>query len=146
MSDLLECLLQIKGLRETADRLAEVASGERAAGAAHLLARMAEIELVHGAWLRLMLAAPRPSLPGFEDRALGDVARRHHWDVTRARDRFLAYRRDNLELLDGCSADDLARTAVHATRREMTVADLVALMLASDVERLAEINRTLQEE
>jgi hypothetical protein len=157
MADLLECLLQIKGLRETANRVAALATrvqGTRwtepprfgGPPASDLLAQMAEIELVHGAWLRLMLASLRPTLAAFEDRALLDVARRHDWDVARAVDRFLAYRRDNLELLDLCSAGDLARTGIHATRREMTVADLVALMLASDAERLAEINSALQGE
>lgn len=155
MADLLECLLQIKGLRETADRLSALATTVDVRrwtepppfggpSAADLLAQMAEIEIVHGAWLRLMLASLRPMLAAFEDNELLNVARRHEWNVTQALDQFLAYRRDNLDLLDRCSSADLSRTGVHATRREMTVADLVALMLASDTERFGEIRRALQ--
>lgn len=154
MADLLECLLQIKGLRETADRLAALATTVDARrwiepppfggpSASDLLAQLAEIEMVHGAWLRLMLASLRPALAAFEDRDLLGVARRHAWGVTQALDQFLAYRRDNLDLLDRCSAADLARTGLHATRREMTVADLIAVMLASDTQRVGEIRRAL---
>ncbi len=99
--------------------------------------------MVHGAWLRLMLASVRPVLAAFEDRDLLDVARRHGWDVTQALEQFLSSRRDNLELLDRCSAADLSRVGLHATRREMTVADLVALMLQSDTDRFADIRRAV---
>jgi hypothetical protein len=154
MADLLECLLQLKGLRETADRVSALASGvdgrrwteapaDGGPCAADLLAQMVQIEIVHGGWLRLMLASTRPVLAASDDRALLEIGRRQGWDVTRALDRFLAYRRDNLDLLDGCSAADFSRTGLHATRREMTVADLVALMMAGDTERVGEIRRAL---
>ncbi len=153
MADLLECLLQIKALRETADRVNGLAATvdaarwteappERGASPADLLAEWVDLEVVYGAWLRLMLASA-PVLPALDDGAFGDVGRRHHWSLHAAVDRFLRYRYDNLELLDGCSADDLARTALHASRRQVTLADLIARWLASDVDRFAAIRRAL---
>ena len=154
MSDLLECLLQIKGLRETVDRVTALVQDfdtdgwSRAApagpSAAELLGQLAEIESLHGASLRLMLAAPRPGLPAFDAQSLLALGRYRRWNAGEALERFLARRRDNLDLLDHCSADDLSRTGLHPIRREMTVADLVALMLASDVDRLGEIRRVLR--
>jgi hypothetical protein len=154
MADLLECLLQIKGLRETADRVAVLvhrveptrwmqAAPGNGPCAADVLAQLAEIESLHGEWLRLMLASSRPVLSAFDDRALFDVARRHGWEPPAALDRFLAHRRHNLEVLDRCSAADLSRVGVHPVRREVSVADLVAVMLANDVDRLGEIRRAL---
>jgi hypothetical protein len=155
MADLLECLLQVKGLRETADRLSALAAEADAQQwtqpppdgglcAADLLTLLVEIEIVHGSWLRLMLASPRPLLAAFDARALLEVGRRHLWTAAQALDRFFTYRRDNLDLLDRCSAADFSRTAVHATRREMTVADLVAVMMATDTERVGEIRSALR--
>jgi hypothetical protein len=153
MADLLECVLQIKGLRETADRVTALVHNldadrwGRAApegpSAAELLGQLAEIESLYGASLRLMLAAPRPGLPAFDAQSLLALGRYRRWDAGEALERFLARRRDNLELLDRCLADDLSRVGLHPIRRETTIADLVAFMLASDVDHLGEIRRVL---
>ncbi len=144
MADLLECLLQIKALRETADRIRTVVTAAGAPGhaaAAAPLARLAEIEWLHGAWLRLMLTAVAPALPAFDGPAIDALDRYRRSDAERALDRFVVRRRDNLELLDNCSADDLSRIGVHPGRRQVTVADVVALMLATDMEHLGAIRR-----
>jgi hypothetical protein len=158
MADLLECVLQIKGLRGTIDRLAVLVSdtpggvwaardeahgGAAVLSAIDLLARLAEIELVHATAVRLMLTTARPVLPAVDESALLALGRRRHWSAQDAFDRFLARRRDNLELLDGCGADDLSRVGVHPSRRAMTLADLIAVMLATDVEHVGEIRRAL---
>jgi hypothetical protein len=160
MADLLECLLQIKGLHGTIDRLAALVSsaprgvppqthvGSRAAPRAQLtvvdlLARLAELEIVHGTAIRLVLTGDRPALPAVDEAALLSLGQRRRWSLHEAFDRFAARRRDNLELLDGCSADDLSRLGVHPLRRTMTLADLIAVMLASDVEHVGEIRRAL---
>jgi hypothetical protein len=153
MSDLLECVLQIKGLRETANRVTALVHSldadrwGRAApdgpSAAELLGQLAELESLYGASLRLMLAASRPALPAFDAQSLLALGRYRRWDAGEALERFLVRRRDNLELLDRCSAGDLSRVGLHPIRRETTIADLVALMLASDVDRVGEIRRAL---
>jgi hypothetical protein len=154
MADLLECLLQIKGLRNAADRLSEIASRTEAdrwgkAGQsgvpspAEMLARLADLEFLYGTWLRLMVGSEQPLLPPIEDLPIVGLARLRDWSAADARDRFLRRRHDNLELLDRCSAQDLARVGIHPTRRTLTVADVVATMLASDFERVGEIRSAL---
>jgi hypothetical protein len=153
MADLLECLLQIKGLRETCARLATLArsldSGRwnesRSGGrltARELLVRMAETELLYGAVLRQMVGGAR-IVSAVEPQSLDFVAGRLKWSAGQALERFTSRRRDNLEVLDACSAEDLSRKARHPVRREVTVADLVALMLATDVEQVGEIRRAV---
>jgi hypothetical protein len=155
MADLLECLLQIKGLRETADRLRPLIasadphewnrpSGPDGPSAADLLARVAELELLHGVWLRLILVSGRPALPAFDEQGLLALGRYRRWDAGAALDAFLVRRGDNLDLLDRCSASDLGRIGIHPVRRETTIADVVALMLAGDVDRMGEIRRALR--
>ncbi len=154
MADLLECVLQIKGLRETIDRInALVANADCQAwtrpsapdrpAPVDLLARLAEIEVVNGVCLRLMLSSPHPVLPVVREDDLLSLARSRQWNAATARERFIERRRDNLEILDRCTADDLSRKGVHPERRDITVADLVAVMLATDAEHVGEIRRAL---
>jgi len=154
MADLLECVLQIKGLRETVDRLSGLASsvhpdrwnepaGPGTPNAGELLARLADLEILFGAWLRLIVGAEQPLLPPIEEQTAAALARFRSWSPAEALDRFLRRRLDNLDFLDRCSAEDLARAGTHAARRRLTVADVVATMLASDSERVAEIRRAL---
>ncbi len=152
MADLLECLLQIKGLRETADRVARLFStADRSRWtvtgggppAVELLSQLADLEMLYGAWLRAMVASDAPSLPAFDDATVSALARFREWTPDGALEHFLGRRSDNLELLDRCSAEDLARIGHHPVRRALTVADVVASMLASDFERLAGIRRAL---
>ena len=152
MADLLECLLQIKGLRETGNRVRALmrsvdarsrSQPEEGQGptAAETLAQMADSESLHGEWLRIILAARRaaPALTG----APATVAHSGSQVPSAGLDRFLAQREDNLGVLDGCSAEDLARTGVLANGRLMTIADIVAVMLADDMDRLGDIRRAL---
>ena len=101
-------------------------------------------QIVHGDWLRLMLGSSRPVLAASDTRAALERARRHAGSATGTLGRLLEYRRENLDRLDRCSAADFSRVGVHPTRREMSVADLVALMMASDAECVGEIRRALQ--
>ena len=145
MADLLECVLQIKGLRETTDRLSDLVKRAEPSRlgltprdrtippVADLLRRLADGEADHGAWLRSTLGVPAP-YESFHDDGMFDG-----FDVFGLYTRFLRRRGQNLELLDRCSAADLSRTGAHPVRGTMTVADMVALMLAADFDSLAEI-------
>ncbi|HPC84656.1 MAG TPA: DinB family protein [Thermoanaerobaculaceae bacterium] len=154
MADLLECLLQLKALAQTPERLAELASraesgrwrqrpvpGERAP--LEVLAHMAEAELAYSTQLRLVLGADRPLLPPFEPAAPTARADGVSGSVETVLESFTARRRDNLELLERCNASDLARTGRHPVRGEVTVADLVALLLAHDIDHLGELRQGL---
>jgi DinB superfamily len=155
MADLLECLLQIKGLRETMDRIAALVAGVEpnrwsvaptsdTPTAGELLAQLADLELLYGGWLRQMAGSPhQPVLQPVEKQTVAALSRFRRWTAADALDRFLRRRRDNLELLDACTAEDLARVATHPVRRKLTVADVVATMLASDFDGIAEIRRAM---
>jgi uncharacterized damage-inducible protein DinB len=154
MADLLECMVQIRALRETAPRLAtlvatapDTAWTRRPAAETwspvEVLAHLADAELFFGTRLRLMVTSERPHLEPWDQARLAERASYLRWSPEQALDRFTQRRQDTLELLDGCSAEDLGRVGVHATRGPMSVADLVATMLAHDTDHVAQIRLRL---
>jgi hypothetical protein len=154
MADLLECLVQIHALAESPGRLAVLFGGsdesawrrrDAEGGLTPLvrLASLAEGELFFAVQLRLVLMAEEPLLPFV---AAGYLARRagtQAWSPTVALERFRARRADTVELLASCNAAELARTGRHPERGLTSVADIVALMLASDTESLGAIRAAL---
>lgn len=154
MADLLECLIQVKGLRETCTRLQEMLRQhpmrlwlERPQAQkwtpAEIVAHLADAELFFGLRLRLMLTGPEPLLPVFEQESLAARARYAEWPPLLALTRFRTRREETLELLERCSAEDLSRTGKHPRRGVLTVADLVAIMLAHDTVHLGQARERL---
>ena len=150
MADLLECVIQIKGLADTLRRLAETAAGASedrwhlrpAPGVwapIEVLAHLADTELVCGARLRAMLTVDHPALQQVDGARLAARAHYLDWPLAVALDRFRCRREDTIELLGGCSAEELGRIGVHPSRGPMTVADLVAVMLAHDTDHVGQI-------
>lgn len=154
MADLLECLVQIRALAETPRRLGELARrAERAAWTAkpdarawapvEVLAHLADAELFFATRLRLVLTAERPTLEAYDQEALAARSNYLAWLPERALARFSERREANLELLQACGAEELARVGVHRQRGAITVADLVALMLAHDTAHVGQIRTRL---
>lgn len=145
MADLLECLIQIKGVGDTPRRLTcrvedafERASSREAVVdlARAVAARLATAELRFGECLSLMLSHDRPTLPtvvaaGPDGPLSGTPA---DWQG-----RFAERRAGTLQVLESCSAEQLNRIGIEPSRGPMTVADLVALMLAHDTDTLGEL-------
>lgn len=121
MADLLECLIQIKALRDTLERVASL-SGSAPAAPADLgvWKRMADAERSYAAALGTAAGETSPS------GGVSDEARRV----------FVALRHVNLSALERCTASQLAGPILWPGRRSTTVADLVAIMLAHDTENL----------
>ena len=154
MADLLECLAQIRALAETAPRL-EALVGTAADSRWHVrpggsvwapvevLAHLADLELIYAARLRAMLTIDEPALQIVDQEALAQRAGYLDWPVAVALDRFLARRRDTLELLRSCSAAELERRGRHPRRGVITVADQVAIMLAHDTSHVGQIRQRL---
>ena len=152
MADLLECLVQIRALAETVGRLTRLAAafpGEAWSrhgtawpdgSALDVLARMTEEEIAVGVrlWDSLTPLSPRRSRPTAPERSLACSP-----DTAHTLDRFAAQRRNTLELLGACSANDLALKVPDPERAEFQVADLVAEMLARDTDHLGEIFQRL---
>jgi hypothetical protein len=124
MADLLECLVQIKALRDALEGVASLSE----AAPSDTDAR--------GDWNRMAGAERRyASALGAAAHALpspGD-------DAGEARRSFAALRQANLALLERCTASRLAAEIAWPGRRSTTVADLVAIMLAHDTEVLARL-------
>lgn len=146
MADLLECLIQIKGVADTPRRLDArlglVGEGrdQAARGRGARIARaMAEAEERFAGCLALMLSEDRPPLPPLPRVAISEgdteeVAAGARWCA-----QFSARRAGTVAVLERCSADQLNRIGLEPARGAMTVADLVALMLAHDTDCLGEI-------
>ncbi|MBE3072104.1 MAG: DinB family protein [Acidobacteria bacterium] len=154
MADLLECVIQIKGLGETAPRLAAMvdqAPEDRwwirpAPGVwapIEVLGHLADLELMFGARLRAMLTVDQPALQRVDGARLAARARYLDWRVPEALARFRRRRDDNLELLETCSAAELGRVGLHPSRGPITVADMVAVMLAHDTDHTGQIRDRL---
>ncbi len=154
MADLLECLVQIKALAETPRRLHDLAQSAEPAAWLHkpnaatwapieVLAHLADAELFFATRLRLMLTADRPTLEALDQQALATRSNYLAWPLEQALGRFTQRRESNLELLHTCNAADLERVGVHRRRGVITVADLVALMLAHDTAHAGQIRTRL---
>ncbi len=154
MADLLECVIQIKGLAETPPRLAAMVGRtdesrwrERPSpgvwAPVEVLGHLADFELIAGARLRGMLTMDDPPLQAFDGARLAERARYLDWPRDATLDRFRRRRIETVELLGRCSAEDLGRTGVHPARGRLTVADLVAVMLAHDADHVGQIRTRL---
>ncbi len=154
MADLLECLVQIKALAETPRRLNELArraepaawtvkAGPATWAPIEVLAHLADAELFFATRLRLMLTGERPTLEAWDQQALASRSSYLAWPLARALARFAERRESNLELLQACSAGELARLGIHRQRGPITVADLIALMLAHDTAHTGQIRTRL---
>jgi hypothetical protein len=137
MADLLECLLQIKGLRETLPRLNAMLAQPAGAGVHNeMRARLAEMLRAEAGWQHFLRAA----LPVDSTRLLEcpEPAGSTSDDLPAC---FGRARRSTLALLDACTATELAATATLRGRHRVSVADLVATMLSVDTEHLGEMRR-----
>jgi hypothetical protein len=145
VADLLECLIQIKGLADTPRRFAQrtgaAVAGSRspeetAQRARDVAWRLLSAERTFRDSLLLMLSHDRPTVSALG--AVDEMATTPHspGDCERA---FAAERAETVRLLDACSADQLNRVGIETSRGPMTVADLVAVMLAHDTDTLGQL-------
>jgi hypothetical protein len=129
MADLLECVIQIKALREPLAAIPEMVPGPIPA---RNLPEMGP-DTMPGLWERMADAERRYAL------ALGADIVHSGENAPAARADFAALRRANLAKLDRCTAPDLASFVEWPGRPSTTVADLVAIMLAHDTEVLGAV-------
>jgi hypothetical protein len=124
MADLLECLIQIKALEQSIGRIERIVPaippGSRA-GADALVAGLIEAER---ACARVGLGRETVNAAGASAPAV---------------DVFIAERRANLAVLQASTAADLGRHIDWPGRPGTTLADLVAIMLANDTDRIGDL-------
>ena len=150
MADFLECLIQIKALRESAPRLRTLASGapaerwrirpaENVWSPLEVLAHLADAELFFGTRIRLILTNDHPHLEPYDQEALANRAGYRDWPLETALTRFETRREETLELLASCSASELARVGTHRTRGMLSLDTMVAIMLGHDTGHVGQI-------
>ena len=109
--------------------------------AREILAHLADVEILWGFRLRLVLGQNKVPLVGMDQ----DVwAKRYgRVDPRRALATFVALRRANLELLAGLKPADYRRWGQHSQFGRLTIARIVALMAGHDINHLRQIEGIL---
>ena len=126
MADLLECLIQLKALEHSLDRLERFVAAAPAAAHQHVDAvtnRLIEAEHAYAS----ALLCREPACDG--------------GGSTPKLRRFAALRHETLTVLHGYTAEELGQPVTWPGRPRTSVADLVAIMLAHDTERIGDIQR-----
>lgn len=141
-------------LRTTARDLVALVSGadtaavqrEPEAGewsAATVVGHLADVELVYGVRLRMIVAESRPVLTPFDEEAWADRFGDIEEDVKDALQRWRVLRDSNLRLLDALVDDEWERSGVHQQRGVVTVAGIVKTLAEHDRTHLDQIRRAL---
>jgi uncharacterized damage-inducible protein DinB len=106
-----------------------------------MLQHLADAELVWGYRLRMVLAQDRPPLTGYDQDRWAERFHYDQADVESALEMTTVLRRAHLRLLEGATAEDLARIGVHAERGEESIAHMVRMFAGHDLMHLAQLER-----
>jgi len=108
---------------------------------AQVLQHLADSELVWGFRLRMVLAADRPALTGYDQDRWAERFHYEEADAAEALDQFTILRRANLRMLDRMTPADLERVGLHSERGEESVAHMIQLDAGHDLLHLRQIER-----
>jgi uncharacterized damage-inducible protein DinB len=107
----------------------------------HVLAHLADSEVVWAWRLRLILAQDRPPITGYDQDAWADNLGYENADVTECLDRFTVLRNSHVRLLSATTPAQRKRVGVHSERGAETVEHLVRLYAGHDLLHLNQIER-----
>lgn len=102
---------------------------------------LADTEIVYGYRLRLIVAADRPAIPGYDQDAWADRLHYHHGTLADALADHAAMRRMTLRWLAALDADQWERAGLHNERGEESVRRIVALLAGHDLNHERQIRR-----
>jgi hypothetical protein len=145
VADLLECVLQIKGLRETLKRVeARAAAAAARPGARTAVAsQVRQLLAAEECWQRFFRTSVGDRASQILECAVAGSPSQAANDLEQLTTSFVRARLSTLRLLDAASAVDLATAGDLPGRGRTTVADVIALMLADDTDQLGEMQRAL---
>ena len=142
-------------LRETANQLERVvtttprdvlarpeAPGKWSMG--HVLAHLADSDLVWGWRLRLILAQDRPALTGYDQDKWANRLGYADIDPRDSVAMFSVLRKGNLRLVGGATPEDLQRVGVHVERGEESLGHQLRLYAGHDILHLNQLERILK--
>jgi hypothetical protein len=110
----------------------------------HVLAHLADSDLVWGWRLRLILAQDRPPLTGYDQDAWAGRLGYEDSDPRDSVAMFSILRKTNLRLISRASPDDMQRVGVHVERGEESLAHHLRLYAGHDLLHLNQLERIRQ--
>ena len=102
---------------------------------------LADSEVVYGYRLRLIVAADRPAIPGYDQDAWAERLGYHDGTLSDALADVAALRAMNLRWLRARTPEELDRAGVHSERGEESVLHIARLLAAHDLVHLRQIAR-----
>ena len=109
-----------------------------------VLRHLADSEIVYGYRLRLIVAAERPAIPGYDQDAWAARLHYEHGTVTDALADWAVMRRMTLRWLGALDAADWERVGVHSERGEESVRHIVRLLAGHDLVHERQVRRVRQ--
>lgn len=107
----------------------------------HVLRHLADSEVVWGWRMRLILAQNRPPITGYDQDLWADRLHYGDADAADSLDTLRVLRRDNLQLIERATSEDLARVGVHSERGDESAGYLMRLYAGHDLLHLNQIAR-----
>ena len=102
---------------------------------------LADSEIVYGYRLRLIVAADRPDVPGYDQEAWTDRLHSHRGTVGEAVEDYAAARRTTVRFLRSLDDDQWDRVGFHNERGEESVRRIATLLAAHDLGHERQIAR-----
>ena len=107
-----------------------------------ILRHVADSEIVYGYRLRLIAAADRPAIPGYDQDAWAETLLYHHGTVADALADHAAARAATVRWLRALSDDQWDRAGVHSERGDESIRRIATLLAAHDLAHAGQIART----
>lgn len=107
----------------------------------HVVTHLLDSEVVYGYRMRLIVAADRPAIPGYDQEAWAARLRYTDQPLDAVLDAFAALRALHLAWLRALSDDELDRVGLHNERGEESVRHIVRLLAAHDLVHRGQIAR-----
>lgn len=126
------------------DALARQPEAEGKWSVVEVVRHLVDSEIVYGYRVRLIVAAERPHIPGYDQDAWTDRLRYRDDRLADALADFAALRAMNLRWLRTRTPEEQARIGIHSERGEESVAHIAKLLAAHDLVHLRQIARIRQ--
>lgn len=110
-----------------------------------ILAHLADVELVVGYRIRTILGAPGTHIQAFDQDKWAEAMRYGKSDPRRSLERFIAFRKANLDLLKSLSPAQWKYHGMHAERGEESIETIARLSAGHDINHLRQIDKILSQ-
>jgi hypothetical protein len=108
---------------------------------AEIVGHLFDVDIVYGFRWRMVLTAPNPTYPGYDEKSWARLPRLDFWQMMTA---WEGLRASNLTLLRQTSRDQWTREGFHSEQGSETFELMVAKMAAHDLAHLNQLERAIQ--